>query len=157
MAKIEFTVTFGVDVAAYAETYGMTAEQAEKEIPDYLDGVLWDAVADVQKTGGRRYWMTTIDVDKVPPPAPPTRSAWVVRPESPGMPFSQHDPCRSGFNSVPCDLQEALNVAGKARNSEIFLCIPNIAEAFRVAVDNHGGPPAYIIDNGTGDSYTVVV
>lgn len=83
-------------------------------------------------------------------------SAWKVEPSSPGMPFSEDDPRRSGFNSVPCPLEEAQQVAGQARNSEIFLNLGSIVEAFRVAVENHGGPPAYIIDQGNG-AYTVIV
>lgn len=97
----------------------------------------------------------TLTRDEDEPQAPPTRSAWVVKPSTPGMPFSESDPRRSGYNSVPCDLQEALDVAGETPDEQIFLCIDDITTAFRVAVANYRAPAAYIIDNGD-QTYTVV-
>lgn len=101
------------------------------------------------------YVMAWIVADQDGPP--PATGAWSVVEHDPGMPFSETDRRRSGFNMVPCPLEEAQNAAGSVNDDDIYLCLPSIEEAFRVAIENHpgGDMAAYILDHG-GDTYTVI-
>lgn len=92
-----------------------------------------------------------------PTPKPPA-TAWVVVPQSPGMPVSEHDLRRTGVNLLPCELgvaEHAVNDA-LARGGDVRTGLLSLGEAFETAWQQRKHNPAYIVDHGDG-TYTVAL